>query len=210
MCVFWKELSKLCRWLYIVSVNVRTLCVSPWRPKVPSAPRCATKGWQNSTGRARLENRLAGYTPAMFQHLWTVNQRTRFSVPVKKLSPGSQRLCALCTVCAIEWRASSLTDRSFWDLLSLIFQSSSSQCASYWHSRRGEETACRHTRTLPGRFQYDKPPLLVSNNKWKVIWRKRGRGLFLLLLLLLVGMMDKASWGMQGLFLIVASDSGEL
>lgn len=57
-------------------------------------------------------------------------------------SPGSRRLCALSTVTVIGWRAGSLAARSFWDLPeSLIFQSSSSQCASHWHSRRGEETA---------------------------------------------------------------------
>lgn len=35
----------------------------------------------------------------------------------------------------------------------------------------------RHTPTLPGRFNYyDKPtfPQLVGNEKWKLIWRKRG------------------------------------
>lgn len=67
-------------------------------------------------------------------------------------------LCPLPS-CVIERRASSLAAGSFWDLLeSLIFQSSSLQCVSRWHSRRGEETACRHAPTLPGRFHYhDKP-----------------------------------------------------
>lgn len=100
------------------------------------------------------------------------------------MKPGKRNLsrfmAVLCPLyCMCEWVESELAARSFWDLLeSLIFQSSSSQCASHWHSRRGEETACPpYTPTLPGRFHYyDKPtfPQLVSNEKWKLIWRKKG------------------------------------
>lgn len=90
----------------------------------------------------------------------------------------------------------------------------------------------RHTPSLPGRFNYyDKPtfPQLVGNEKWKLIWRKRGwvfrggGGIFLLLLLIVEmrGETDGEQFtggGMSGLFLKSAlvpllfftSDGGEL
>lgn len=109
---------------------------------------------------------------------------------------------ALCTVCMIEWRASSLAARSFWDLLeSLIFQSSSSQCAS-------------HQPAIPRPYQggfimmisLHFSSLLVMRNE-SSFGEKEGEwstgGLFLHLFLLLHVIVGDgfAGWGMWALFL---------